>query len=341
MKRDSRTKIVQMYNKSRLVYERAGLCIPGVHSFGQHHYTTAGPGLPPHCHPGCVEISFLAKGYQAYRIDNRTYHVKGGEQYTSQPGEVHDTGSKPEEKGELYWLILDVSYQPEKFLFLAPASAKKLIADLRHLSARHFTADPDSRGTLDRAFAVLSRFRQADECTGIFKPASTGTSTGSERMAPLSADDGSNQPVEFTSLIVLYIMQTLQASKAQGRVISAPIRASMDFIALHESEWLDVATIAREIHISESQFKLRFREEVGLPPAEYMLRQKVDAAKLLLSQSDANITDVAHNLGFSSSQYFATVFRRYTTLTPSEFVHGHSPSFVRINENVGCKSMYA
>ena len=85
--------------RSRLVFEEDTLRIPGVHSLGQYHYNSAEPGLPPHRHRGCVEISLLARGYQAYQIGGKIYQVKGGEQYISLPDEIHDTGSEPEEKG--------------------------------------------------------------------------------------------------------------------------------------------------------------------------------------------------------------------------------------------------
>jgi AraC-like DNA-binding protein len=341
MPNDSQDKIGRMYHKSRLVYEREALVIPGIHSLGKHYYTAAAPGLPPHCHPGCVEISLLARGCHAYRIGDKTYHVNGGEQYTSLPGEVHDTGYEPETKGELFWLILDVTHQPDKFLFLLPHFAKGLIADLRELSAKHFVANPKSCETLNKAFAVLARFRSASECTGIFKSRAAQAGPGQEGLERPSSVNAWALQMEFANLIVLYIMQTLQASRRKGREISAPIRKSMEYMAQHDDTWVDLASVAAHVYISESRFKQRFREEVGLPPAEYMLRQKIEVGKVRLSRPAANITDVAYSLGFSSSQYFATVFRRYTNLTPSEYISGCSPGFVRINENMGYKSMYA
>ena len=73
--------------------------------------------------------------------------------------------------------------------------------------------------------------------------------------------------------------------------------------------------------LSESRFKARFKREMGVPPAEYWLRKKVEQASVLLAK--ATITQVAHQLGFSSSQYFATVFKRYTLTSPS-LVHAKS-----------------
>jgi len=320
-----------MQSRSRLVFEEKNLRIPGVHSLGQYHYATAKPGLPPHQHPGCVEISLLAKGCQSYRNGGNIYHVKGGEQYISLPGEIHDTASEPEEKGVLYWLILDVTRQPDKFLFLAPRMAGKLVGDLRRLSSYHFSSDAESRATLDKAFRALGQIKTPDEHTGIFQD--------EHRILPSALEAGKSIParlddsfhlLEAVSHLLYYILQTIHASRANVRRVSPAIQASLDFISKNENEWLDVAQVAKEIHLSESHFKIRFRQEVGLPPAEYMLHQKIAAAKVQLSQPSSSVTDVAYSLGFSSSQYFATVFKRFTNLTPSEFHQGRRPEMTAI-----------
>jgi len=317
-----------MQSRSRLVFEESTLRIPGVHSLGQYHYATAKPGLPPHQHRGCVEISLLAKGHQAYRNGGRIYHVNGGEQYISLPGEIHDTASEPEEKGILYWLILDVTQAPDKFLFLAPKMATKLTADLRRLSSYHFSSNAESRQTIDKAFKALGQIRTPDEHTGIFQDSGPA---GLKNGKPASSRaDESFHLLEAAGHLLTYILQTIQASRVNIRRISPAIQASLDFITGKENEWLDVAHIAKEVHLSESHFKVRFRQEVGMPPAEYMLHQKIATAKAQLSQPDSNVTEIAYGLGFSSSQYFATVFKRFTNLTPSEFQQGRRPEMTAI-----------
>jgi AraC-like DNA-binding protein len=315
---------------SRLVYEEKSVGIPGIHSLGQYNYVAARPGLPPHQHVGCVEISLLVKGYQAYQVGGRTYHVKGGEQYVSLPGEMHDTGDEPQDKGILYWLILDVTKYKNKFLYLAPEMAKKLISDLRQFSSRHFAADSQGHDTLDRAFASLQKFGKPDECTGIFsKQAQTAPSAPVRKSDPPPLDENFHRLGAATH-IVDYILQTIAAARATVRPNSQVIKQSLEYIAQNQEVWLSVAQIAEKVHLSESYFKILFREEVGLPPAEYMLRQKVDAAKALLVKPNCNITELAYHLGFSSSQYFATVFKRYTNQTPSEFMHGQASELMDI-----------
>ena len=73
------------------------------------------------------------------------------------------------------------------------------------------------------------------------------------------------------------------------------------------------------VNLSLSRFKTRFKHEVGVAPGGYIIMRKVEKAKELLGDRDRSITDIAFDLGFSSSQYFATVFKKLIGLTPSEY----------------------
>ena len=76
-------------------------------------------------------------------------------------------------------------------------------------------------------------------------------------------------------------------------------------------------------HLSEGRFKTNFRLYTGLPPREYILRQKIKCAKRLLKEESLSITQISYQLGFSSSQYFSTVFKRFTTLSPIDYRNQH------------------
>ncbi|MGH8019657.1 MAG: helix-turn-helix transcriptional regulator [Opitutaceae bacterium] len=122
------------------------------------------------------------------------------------------------------------------------------------------------------------------------------------------------------SLVLRYLLATRQASLQETAAgISPRIQRSLEYIAAHVSDALNVPGLARHIGLSESRFKARFRHEAGLPPGEYIARVKIAAACEALRQPGCKVTELAHALGFSSSQYFATVFRRFSGMTPSEF----------------------
>jgi AraC-like DNA-binding protein len=80
-----------------------------------------------------------------------------------------------------------------------------------------------------------------------------------------------------------------------------------------------LAELAAEAELSPSRFKSKFKAQIGIAPHEFILRCKMEAAKQMFLERRKTGTDTAMDLGFSSSQYFATVFRRFTRQTPIEF----------------------
>ena len=64
--------------------------------------------------------------------------------------------------------------------------------------------------------------------------------------------------------------------------------------------------------------KLRdFPPVTGMTPHAYILHKKIERA-MGLPGADMRVTDVAQACGFSTSQYFATVFKRMTGVSPND-----------------------
>lgn len=62
-----------------------------------------------------------------------------------------------------------------------------------------------------------------------------------------------------------------------------------------------------------------FSAHEGLTLEKYIIRQKVERAKELLSYQDATVADVARQLGYSSAAYLTNQFKQVTGLSPSQF----------------------
>ena len=78
--------------------------------------------------------------------------------------------------------------------------------------------------------------------------------------------------------------------------------------------------LAKLCRLSVSQFKQKFRAQVGMAPRHYVNYHKIQLAKKMLLDG-MSVTNTAMELGFGSSSYFTVVFRRYSACTPSEFLH--------------------
>jgi AraC-like DNA-binding protein len=84
---------------------------------------------------------------------------------------------------------------------------------------------------------------------------------------------------------------------------------------------LPLREFAVRARLSLPRLKARFKQELGVPPAEYVIRCKIALAQRRLAESDVTITRVAMELNIGFSQYFATVFRRFTGQRPSALRH--------------------
>jgi len=58
---------------------------------------------------------------------------------------------------------------------------------------------------------------------------------------------------------------------------------------------------------------------LGVPVAKYIRRMRIEAAKNLLVNTDKQINNVALCTGFAESQYFSTVFKQETGMTPTQY----------------------
>ena len=83
-----------------------------------------------------------------------------------------------------------------------------------------------------------------------------------------------------------------------------------------------IEDLLEQLGVKRSRGYEIFLKTTGLNPKEYILRKKIEFAKKMLKQ-DKNITGIAFDLGFSSSQSFATVFKKLTCITPSNYKKKH------------------
>ena len=118
--------------------------------------------------------------------------------------------------------------------------------------------------------------------------------------------------------LMVDIVRCAQQAPAVVSISPAIVRAQA-FAHEHLADEPSVAALARAAGLSASQFHARFAAEVGEAPAEWMRRMRLDRARRALAASDTPITSISLDLGFPTSQYFATVFRRYTGMTPRAY----------------------
>ncbi|MDF2662227.1 MAG: transcriptional regulator, AraC family protein, partial [Paenibacillus sp.] len=80
-----------------------------------------------------------------------------------------------------------------------------------------------------------------------------------------------------------------------------------------------ITELAGRLGMSRTQFTKIFAKVYGISPRQYVSQQKMNAAKLLLMNTDAPIGEIAERLGFASFNHFSRQFRRWSGQPPSYY----------------------
>ncbi|TXH99999.1 MAG: AraC family transcriptional regulator [Rhizobium sp.] len=94
----------------------------------------------------------------------------------------------------------------------------------------------------------------------------------------------------------------------------------IDHINANLDKALPVDELAKVSGLSRAHFSRVFAESEGVPPAEFVLQQRMQrAAKLLTKAAFIPVKEVAIMSGFDDANYFSKVFRRIYGINPTEF----------------------
>lgn len=120
------------------------------------------------------------------------------------------------------------------------------------------------------------------------------------------------------NILVEDYVQRIQQEKSKN-AISGQIRSMCDYIAIHIKEKLSIAQLAEQAGYTEYYFSHKFKSEIGCSVADYIKREKIRQAKLLLSGTKMSIQEISDELSFGSRSYFSSSFQKETGLSPSEY----------------------
>jgi len=98
-----------------------------------------------------------------------------------------------------------------------------------------------------------------------------------------------------------------------------PLRDLQAWIADHPGEDLDVPALARRVAMSPRNFFRVFTHEVGVTPARFVERARVEAARRLLEDTARGVDDIAGRCGFGSAETMRGAFQRILHLSPQAY----------------------
>lgn len=259
-----------------------------VFRLGYVNHQQAVPLMKLHDHGCMYEFVYMKKGIQPYYVEDGKFIVNHNEVFFTRPYEPHNTGLYPEEVSVLYYLIINLALISKMNVFSSADEYVYINSCFSKKKDRIFQASP----------MLPNAFKRFLECFN-------------------TSDRHFETRIRNALSDVLIALMTPASSVKSSQICS--LEESLQYIHNHLEENIYVPSLATIQNMSVAAYSKHFVQIMGISPAEYVLKQKIEKAKDLLTTTDLSITEIAYKYGFSSSQYFSTAFKRICALTPSQF----------------------
>jgi AraC-like DNA-binding protein len=250
--------------------------------------------LTPHTHNG-FELTFLADGEVIWETEaNQQLRLVGGSGAIVQPGVKHRGRRDVITPGTLFWIVFNPKAEmAEKNSVFSPEALHEL--DFVFSSCGNIVVDCAPLADEFRKLRLLLESMNTDEIS-------------STKISALRA------------LLCLILAESREIFQlAAERKCSIMETAAEKYIKENISSRINVGDLATYFKLSISVFSERFLRECGMTPGDFIRRVKCRSAVKMLENPGKSVTGIAFDLGFSSSQYFASVFKKYHGVSPSQW----------------------
>ncbi|MCA9836605.1 MAG: AraC family transcriptional regulator [Trueperaceae bacterium] len=254
---------------------------PALKAIGQSRQVVARTNLLPH-HEDYFEIHLLMDGVLHWWVEDETYTLEPDTVYLTKPRELHGAIKNTVQPCTLTWLQVDARLLEDRALGL----------ELGALRARCWSGAAELTPLMN---AMLAEVRRPQTDSGRLIKAYLDLF-----LLKLVRQYGQRQqepsyPETFKDLL-LFIDEGLE----QGAVPS-------------------IRQLSERAGLSRSRIFQLFNLYLKQSPNSYINRKRIERAKASLKQSNHAVTKLALDLGYGSSQHFATAFKRMTGMTPLEY----------------------
>jgi len=247
-----------------------------------------------HSHQG-YELLFLLEGATAYEFsDKKTVELHGGNFLVVPPEAVHRGLHDVRSPSTIVGLALNTSQAG------GWKGATFTLKDLRRI---RMALEKGSRNVHPFSAALRWLVRRLAEETSHFVA------------NPESAESPAIIKALFCTVLVEAMRQMLRPPTEPETFVAAAVA----FLRKNLNDTVRMADLVRHVGFSRARMFDLFKAQTGLTPNHYLQRLRIEKAQEQLQNTNKSVTEIAHATGFSSAQYFSTVFIRYTGVSPSNY----------------------
>ncbi|TWF81243.1 AraC family transcriptional regulator with amidase-like domain [Pseudonocardia hierapolitana] len=154
---------------------------------------------------------------------------------------------------------------------------------------------------------------------------SAGVTAGMDlALALVEADIGRDAALRVARDLVMYLRRPGNQSQFSVPLWSAQpasdvLRKVVDAIHTNPGGRNTIADLASLAGLSPRHLQRRFTKEIGVPPAAYVERARIEAAQRALAERDDPVESIARRCGFGSAETLRRAFHRLVGIAPSEY----------------------
>ena len=240
------------------------------------------------------EMMYVLDGKITVTADNRIYNLDKNCIILHKPMEFHKFIVKPNDGTRIFVASFDLSGDMTERL-------EKLTARLT----------PEQQAAFEHLYIY---------CTDNYADYNRDTAYNDFCIAAEQSPIFSQTVFSFIDIFLLTLCDSKKKSldklkNADSRLFSSVLKEMRE----NEDEFLTIDELALRCSTSSSKLKNLFYKYTGYSVHKYYLNLKILRAKELLGKG-VSIGDVSHMLGFCNQNYFSSVFKRETGLSPSEYI---------------------
>ena len=97
------------------------------------------------------------------------------------------------------------------------------------------------------------------------------------------------------------------------------VKKIKEYIAANLGERITLAEIAEAVHLAPQYCCALFSKYEGVGIVDFMLQERVEQAKRLITVGNMKLSEIAQSVGFTDYNYFSRVFKRITGVTATSY----------------------
>lgn len=256
-------------------------------------------GLREHCNEG-VKLAYIARGTLTVTMDGSKLVLSEGQMFVVRPWQLHALGGPNVEPSQIVWVLLDMGVRRPHETWLWPdwiswpERDRKRLTDLlsKNEQVSYVASREVVRNFLDIAEVVATKDIEGGEA-------------------------------RLRLIVSMMLLQFMQMLEKQAPVLDVALTSSKRTVEIFlrrlqhalDEEWT-LENMAAECKLSRTQFTQHCLAITNMTPVRHLQMIRLDAARRLLEAGQKSVTRIAYDCGFSSSQYFATCYKKRFGFSP-------------------------